>query len=52
MARQVPVAAFPFPALVNETLTVQAPVAGAAMVNETSATPTQPGGGAFVVVAA
>lgn len=34
-AKQVPVAAFPFPALVNETATKQAPVPGSALVNET-----------------
>lgn len=35
MAREVPVAAAPFPVLVNETTTKQAPVAGSALVEET-----------------
>ncbi len=48
----VPVAAVPVPVAIIQTVTVQAPVAGGAMVDQTSATPTQPGGGAFVVVAA
>lgn len=40
MARQVPVAAFPFTAMMNETTTGQTPVAGSALVNTTSgATP-------------
>jgi hypothetical protein len=47
----VPVAAVPFPVVIVQTVTVQAPVAGGAMVNET-VTASQPGGGAFVVVAA
>jgi hypothetical protein len=51
MSREVPVAGVPFPVVQNETVTIQAPVAGGAQVNETSAA-TQPGGGAFAVVMA
>lgn len=51
MSREVPVAAFPFPVVVNETVTNQAPVVGSASADQTSAA-TQPGGGAFVVVIA
>lgn len=36
-AKQVPVAAFPFPVLVNETVTKQAPVGGSAVVDQTVA---------------
>lgn len=34
--RQIPVAAFPFPAFICETGTRQVPASGSAMVNETS----------------
>jgi len=51
--RQVPVAAFPFPAMVNETGTRQTPASGSAMVNETVTVtpPTTPGVATQVFVA-
>ncbi len=48
----VPVVAVPFPVVIVQTVTVQAPVSGGASVDQTTAAAGQPGGGAFVVVAA